>query len=250
LKGEFELHEETDPVQPIVGGEARPLQPRRLSWQAWVALAYVIFAYPVGWGNFLYIHPGFDAVVTNGSRWGWYSLWGTIVVIEWVGFLLCLWALHSEGRAASEIGLYSRRLRLYVVIFIVAVTGFGAIFVAKALNWIPSRPADPHAFLPFTSTPEHFFWLAISITAAICEETMFRGFAITYLRRLLRSTWLAVLLSTLVFAYMHGGLRQGAAKFGVRFVLGLVFAGIYLWRKSLPPAMLLHFLIDAAFALQ
>lgn len=244
------MHEETDPVQSIVGEEARPLQPRRLSWQAWLAFAYVIFGYPMGWGNFSHIHPGLHALVTNGSRWGFYSFWGTIAVIEWAGFFLCLWALYSEGRTASEIGLCSRRLRLYVVIFIVAVTGFGAIFVAKALNWMPSRPADPHALGSFTSTPEHFFWLAMSITAAICEETMFRGFAITYLRRLLRSTWLAVLLSTLAFAYMHGGLHQGAAKFGVRFVLGLVFAGIYLWRKSLPPAMLLHFLIDAAFALQ
>src|SRR6516162_8963197 len=134
--GEFELHEETQPVQPIVGEEARPLQPSRMSWQAWLALAYVIFGYPMGWGYFSHIHPGLQALVTNGSRWGFYSFWGSIAAIEWAGFFLCLWALYSEGRTATEIGLCSRRLGLYVVIFIVAVTGFGAVFVAKALNWM------------------------------------------------------------------------------------------------------------------
>jgi len=141
-------------------------------------------------------------------------------------------------------------LRASVALFLVVVAGFSAFFIAKALHWIPSQPADPRALTGLTSTPEHFFWLAMAATAAICEETMFRGFAITYLRRLVRSTWVAVLISTVAFAYMHGGLHQGALLFASRFVLGLILAGIYLWRDSLAEPIFLHFLIDAALALQ
>jgi hypothetical protein len=183
--------------------------------------------------------------VASGSRTGWYSFWGALLIIEWIGFCLCLWALRSEGHASREIGLYSRRLRLYLLLFTIAVLAFSALFVAKGLHWIPSRPADPHSLFSTLTTAERFFWLAMLITGGVCEETMFRGFAITYLRRLVPSTWLAVLLATLAFAYMHGGSHQALVPFLTRFALGLVYAGVYLWRDSLLPAMFLHFLTDS-----
>ena len=224
--------------------ESTAAEPRRFSWQAWLALAYVLLLYPIGWGSGP-LHPGLRALVASGSRMGWYSFWGTVFIIEWIGFFLCLWALRSEGRASREIGLYSQRLRLYLLLFTLPVLGFSALFVAQELHWIPSRPGDSHGLFSFLTTAERFFWLAMSITGGVCEETMFRGFAISYLRRLVRSTWLAVLLATLAFAYVHGGLHQGLVPFLMRLAVGLVLAGIYLWRDSLLPAMFLHFLIDA-----
>lgn len=230
--------------------ETRLIMLRRFSWQAWLALAYVMLLYPLVWGNSsTRLHPGLQALLASGSRWGWYSFWGTVFVVEWTGFFLCLWALKSEGRTAREIGLYSPRLKLYYLLFGLAIVGFSAVFIAKGLDWLPSHPSNPHSLLSFTSEPELFFWLAMSITGGVCEETMFRGFAITYLRKLVGSTWVAVLLATLAFAYMHGGLHQGMFLFTMRFAIGLVFAGIYLWRDSLLPPMLFHFLIDAVTAL-
>lgn len=232
----------------MIHAETQAVDPRRLWWQAGLALAYVILLYPVGWGNFGHLHPGLQALVENGARWGWYSFWGTVFIVEWVGFFLCLWALRRDGRAQREIGLYSGRFRLYVVLFIVAIVGFSALLVAKGLHWIPSGPSYPHGLFSFTSPAERFFWLAMAITGGVCEETMFRRFAITYLRRLVRSSWLAILLSSLAFAYVHGGLHEGTGPFAVRLALGLVYAGIYLWRDTLLPAMLLHFLMDAFMA--
>jgi hypothetical protein len=234
----------------VIRVESTAAAPRQFSWQAWLALAYVLLLYPIGWGKFGHLHPGLQALVASGSRTGWYSFWGTVFVIEWIGFFLCLCVLRSEARASREIGLYSRRLRLYLLLFTIAVLGFSALFVAQGLHWIPSRPADPHGLFSILTAAERFFWLAMAITGGVCEETMFRGFAITYLRRLVRSTWLAVLLATLAFAYMHGGLHQGLVPFLIRFALGLVFAGIYLWRDSLLPGMFLHFLIDAWMTVQ
>jgi uncharacterized protein len=229
--------------------ETQTVEPKGLSWQAWLALIYVVLLFPVGWGNFSHLLPGVHAVVANGSRGGWYSFWGTICVIEWIGFLLCLWALRAEGRSGREIGLYSPRLRLYLILFVVAIVGFGAtIFVARGLGLVHSRHPNANSLFSFTSAPERFFWLAASMTAAVCEETMFRGFAITYLRKLMGSTWLAVLLATFAFAYVHGGFHQRMILFVYRFVIGLIFAGVYLWRGTLLPAMFLHFVIDAFFA--
>jgi CAAX protease family protein len=233
-----------------VAAKTEQLEPRRISWQSWAALIYVLVLYPVAWGNgSRTLHPGLHAVLANGSRWGWYAFFGTVFVLEWAGFFLCLWALRSEGRKAKEIGLYSRHFTVYLILFGVAIAAFSAVVVAMELGRLPTHPADPHSLFGFTSAAERFFWLALSLTGGVCEETIFRGFAITYLRRLVRSTWLAVLISTLAFAYMHGGLMEGLFLFGMRFALGVLFAVIYLWRKSLLPSMFLHFLTDAVFAL-
>ncbi len=116
----------------MLSEETRPVHPRRFSWQAWLALVYALLAYPIGWGNFGRLHPGLHAL-TNGSRLGWYSFWGAVFLIEWIGFFLCLWALRSEDRAVREIGLHSRRFRLYLVFFILAIAGFSGVEA-------PSRP--------------------------------------------------------------------------------------------------------------
>lgn len=77
---------------------------------------------------------------------------------------------------------------------------------------------------------------------AICEETIFRGYLILRLKPLTGSTAAAVVLSTALFASGHG--YEGAAGVSTVFVLGLVLAIVYVWRKSLVAPAVIHFLQD------
>jgi hypothetical protein len=80
-------------------------------------------------------------------------------------------------------------------------------------------------------------FLALSATAGICEELLYRGFLMSYLGH-----WLSPLASLFLAAIFFG---LGHSYQGPRGVLltafvGIVFGGVYLSAGSLLPAMLLH----------
>lgn len=84
---------------------------------------------------------------------------------------------------------------------------------------------------------------ALSITAGICEEILYRGYLIAYLKTAI-GIWPAVFLSSVVFGLGHsyqGG--TGVIKTGL---VGLVMAGLYLVSGSLLAPMLLHAVLDLA----
>ena len=80
------------------------------------------------------------------------------------------------------------------------------------------------------------------IVVAIAEETMFRGYLILRLKAVTASPAAAVVLSAVIFALGHG--YEGTAGVVTVGVMGLVFALIYLWRKSLIAPIVMHFLQD------
>lgn len=106
-------------------------------------------------------------------------------------------------------------------------------------------PARFEALFLTASSGELIVLLGRALTAGVCEETMFRGFALTYLNRLFGRMWPGVLLATLAFSYGHLYTGQGLAGFGATVVIALVLVGLFLWRKSLWPAIFLHCFIDA-----
>lgn len=77
---------------------------------------------------------------------------------------------------------------------------------------------------------------------AISEETIFRGYLILRFKNVTSSTTWAVIWSTLIFAMGHG--YEGTAGLITVGFMGLVFALVYLWRKSLVAPMVMHFLQD------
>ncbi len=233
--------------------EAGP-NPKPSPW-TWAALGWVLIVFPLLLGNGGGLIPGLAELTQAGDRGGWFNFWATAALLEWIGFFLCLAAVRSGNSSLSQIGFTSKRPRLTYWLFALTVALFLGVILARHYGYYAPPSASEgvvrggRALFTTITTGERFFWIGMSLTAAFCEETMYRGFALTRLRRLLGSSWLAILVATFAFAYFHGGFGQGAVLFGVRFGLGLAFAGIYLWRKSLWPAIFLHFLIDASLVL-
>ncbi len=84
--------------------------------------------------------------------------------------------------------------------------------------------------------------LILVIVVAIAEETIFRGYLILRFRGISGNVAIAVILSSVIFAIGHG--YEGSAGVITVGVMGLIFALIYVWRKSLVAPIILHFLQD------
>lgn len=80
------------------------------------------------------------------------------------------------------------------------------------------------------------------LVVAFSEEFIFRGYLIRRFSGSGMTTAAAVLLATAVFAVGHG--YEGTAGLATVGVMGLGFALVYLWRRSLTASMTLHFLQD------
>ncbi|NLG43561.1 MAG: CPBP family intramembrane metalloprotease [Phycisphaerae bacterium] len=84
----------------------------------------------------------------------------------------------------------------------------------------------------------------LMIPVAVSEEILFRGLMLPYLRRITGTWWLAVLISTLIFAVLH--FNQGIL--GILQISGVavVFAVVFIYSRSLLAAIVAHFAFDVA----
>jgi membrane protease YdiL (CAAX protease family) len=79
------------------------------------------------------------------------------------------------------------------------------------------------------------------VVVAIAEETIFRGYLLLRFKSFMNNLS-AVLLSVAVFALGHG--YEGTAGLVTVAFMGLMFALVYQWRRSLVAPMVMHFLQD------
>jgi membrane protease YdiL (CAAX protease family) len=106
-----------------------------------------------------------------------------------------------------------------------------------------SAPSTPLPAAPSVSgVGELIFALLLVVVVAISEETIFRGYLMLRFGRILSSARWAIVLSAFIFALGHG--YEGTSGVVTVGVLGVVYAIIYVWRRSLTAPMVLHFLQD------
>ncbi|MBQ7500051.1 MAG: CPBP family intramembrane metalloprotease [Clostridia bacterium] len=79
------------------------------------------------------------------------------------------------------------------------------------------------------------------IMPAVCEELLFRGFAVTTLCRMMKSRTAVVIFTALIFAAMH----FNAYKFVPVFILGAGFGYISVMTGSVVICILFHFINNA-----
>jgi membrane protease YdiL (CAAX protease family) len=93
---------------------------------------------------------------------------------------------------------------------------------------------------PSVTNDLHGPWLPVVafvavVMAPICEETLFRGFILQGLERGLRGPW-PVLVSAAFFAFVH----VYPLVMPSVFVIGVLFALLFMWRRSLLASMTAH----------
>jgi uncharacterized protein len=128
-----------------------------------------------------------------------------------------------------------------LILFVPAV--FGGNLLKDLLQQAGfSAPLRMPSFLVMSGPFMVIVGFIIVTVVAVVEETIFRGYLMLRLTAVTGRTSAAVLLSSLVFSLGHG--YEGTAGTISVFVLGVIFALIYLWRKSLAAPVVMHFLID------
>lgn len=98
-------------------------------------------------------------------------------------------------------------------------------------------------FLPRTGE-ERAWFAAVSVTAGICEEIIFRGFLIRYLDALPLGlgVWGAVVASAVIFGINHG--YQGVGGIIITGILALLMTALFFVTGSLWIPIVAHALLD------
>ncbi len=79
-------------------------------------------------------------------------------------------------------------------------------------------------------------YLVLGIIAPVAEETVFRGAVLRKLLSLNCRTWIAIVVSAVVFGAVHGNLAQ----FSHAFLVGLLLGWLYARTRSIAPCVAVH----------
>jgi CAAX protease family protein len=176
------------------------------------------------------------------------SLYASTMAFQWLAAGVSGWRAWAHGFTATQLGLASPQRRMLVI---VTVVGAGLIVMLQWLNlrrmgrsMSPLRrplQALAERILP-QSTRELVAFIALSVTAGLCEEFLYRGFAMAALSRFPLPVGVVVLLSSMMFGLAH--LYQGRAGLASTTVLGIIFGASRAAFGSLAPAVLWHIGVD------
>lgn len=89
--------------------------------------------------------------------------------------------------------------------------------------------------------------VGLVLTAAICEEFMYRGFAIEELGALTGSRWLGAWVSLALFGLGHFASYGFSTALLIPTSVGLMITLLYMFRNNLPLCMLMHGVMDTIF---
>ena len=120
----------------------------------------------------------------------------------------------------------------------------GLVACRFAMTLLPPSVLEPirHLLTWPKGTPAHLLLLAACVANGFAEELVMRGCLLPRLERLLRSTWLAVLVTTAMFASYH--LYQGVPGVAGAAAVGVVYAASFCFFRRLWPLCVAHALAD------
>ena len=176
------------------------------------------------------------------------SLYASTIAFQWLAVAVVAWRAWAHGFTTSQLGLIVLdRGRMLVP----AIVGAATIASLQWLNLrrvgrIPvgargSIQAIAERILP-RSAVELLLYLALAITAGLCEEFLYRGFAMAVLLHVGLQAWAVVLLSSVLFGLAHS--YQGRGGMGMTLLIGLILGASRLAYGSLVPAIFWHSAVD------
>jgi membrane protease YdiL (CAAX protease family) len=180
------------------------------------------------------------------------AMYGRTMLFEWLlfGFVLLGVKLHGTSLLAILGERWNSALQVLRDIGIALVFLVVSIAIESILgSHLHVGGPDPVVqFLLPHGGPETAMWMALSLTAGICEETLFRGYLQKQFMALTQSAPLGIVFSAAMFGLAHG--YQGFARAAQIGILGVMYGILTHWRRSVRPGMISHTLQDVlgAFA--
>jgi len=159
---------------------------------------------------------------------------------------LILYFIWQNGEPAERVGWsfkhFWKEFALGVGLFVPLYLGAGLLedLLHKAGLSLPSTPL-PSYIIP-DDIPKLVLAVFLVTVVGVAEETIFRGYLIMRFQDLNVGAPLAIVLSAFIFSIGHG--YEGTAGVVTVGFMGLAFALVYLWRRSLVAPMIMHCLVD------
>lgn len=230
---------------------APPPEPSSMdaSWKTSIFTPIALVLLIVGYPAFRMAVAYGDLFPATGAEANWWSMWGVILIGHWLCAAIALAAIAGERATLVSIGLdvavFIRRRSIFLIVLALAA---GAAIYAPNYFYSDALPGEmrSHPLGPVSSA-QRFFWIGMAVTAGFVEEIVFRGYAITRLRRF-AGLPAAIAISTASFALMHGP-SAFMPQFAILYVAsGLIFSVLFVLMKSrrLEILIIAHAALDMA----
>lgn len=189
--------------------------------------------------------------VDPGARLAYF---GRVMMRDWAAAGLVLVVGVLAGRSARSVGLPAYRpgsVNAPLVAEVLALTAASLVPLLFLVRRRGLRHDDqmvrqlrPVIGLVPATLRERVGFAALSVTAGICEEAVFRGFGIAYVRWLWpAASWPWLIVATSVpFGLAH--LYQGGGGMAFATVVGGILCWVTLATGTLLPAMVIHATVD------
>jgi len=222
------------------------------------ALIIGLIAYPV-----LYSMDFFSAILfpflpdqlisslyNDNERTAWWYFIFSNLLFHWIPFLFVRYSLINNNESWSSIGVdwswYFKHKNWFIGLLTILIM---ASFILPTIYYGNELPVKSQAgFIGPISTLERLVSIiVIAFTAAITEEVIFRGFAITRLKRCIPNPWFILPIIAISFVFIHGEYRSlgqtlNYAIFSFVFGIGFILNRF----KRLEILITIHFLINAS----
>jgi membrane protease YdiL (CAAX protease family) len=176
------------------------------------------------------------------------SLYHSTIAFQWLALAVVAWRARTHGFGVAQLGLAELGASKPIA---AAVVGSGVVatlqwFNLRRMGRLPGKARErlealARKILP-QSPRERASFFALSVTAGICEEFLYRGFAMAALGRAGLPSWSVIVISSLLFGAAH--LYQGRSGLAGTMLLGLLFAMARVALGSLIPVMAWHTAVD------
>src|SRR5438270_6235574 len=189
-----------------------------------------------------FMHTSQVRSMTNPDR---VMMYQHTIFFQWIVFVLVICGVRLHG--TSLYAVLGERWRSLRQVFTDLGIGFLLLIPSLMLPAIlgprEAGSADKAVqFLLPQSSAEVAWWIVLSLTAGICEETLFRGYLQRQFIAFTKSVPAGIGLAAVLFGAAHA--YQGLWKAALIAIGGAILgAGAY-WRKSVRPGMGAHFLQD------
>jgi membrane protease YdiL (CAAX protease family) len=176
------------------------------------------------------------------------ALYGATIGFQWLLTALVAWRAIARGLTPSDLGV-AGRISADVVVWGLVGTALLCTFqwfnlrrvghmsgpTTELMRKLAERllPANAVEFAPYC---------ALALTAGLCEEFLYRGFAMAALSKAGVPTWAVVVISSVLFGLAHA--YQGRSGVIGTGLLGLLFAAARIVLNSLAPVVLWHAGVD------
>jgi membrane protease YdiL (CAAX protease family) len=217
------------------------------SHNLWFAVAAVL---SIAWFPYVAVCVLYEFYTDDSGVWPFAAehLWEMVQHLSIVAVILYI--MYRDGRPWSAFGIVRPRLvhdiGLALLVFFGASMALGTIYSFGAVvvghDEMDSLSTSDYAFSVPITAADFIVLILVSLTIGLSEEIAMRGYLLPTLERLLGSTAMSVVVTSLLFASYH--LYQGVGATVWILLIGLVFGCAFCWMRRLWPLVLAHAAMD------